>query len=188
MAEAVNMIDLLAAIAAVAIEPMLDGRCDEYRPGAQAIELDHGVRLHLAQTRDHVWLCFSVPEGSYGTLDLRVESPQLANAMNLHASAQLGEWAADDPAAAPKNAQDPLWGRVHGWWANVVGFEGISETPEGPQVSYRTLTAREIQLSKARFDRGEWLLLATLSDIAVPEGQASTVRWPAKGAAKITAS
>lgn len=107
--------------------------------------------------------------------------------MNLHASAQLGEWAADDPAAAPKNSLDPLWGQVHGWWANVVQFKGIAETASGRHASYRTLTGREIQLSKARFGRGKWRLSATLSDIALPGGKATTIRWPTEGSSPVTA-
>ena len=176
------MLIALSALAATTLEPMLDGRCDEYA-GAETHALGGSVRMFLTQTRDHVWLCFAVPEGSYGTLDLRIEAPRLPKALNLHASAQLGEWVADDPAAAPKNGRDPLWWRLGGWWANVVRAGGVI----GGQIDYRTLTGREIQLSKARFGRGDWRVSANLSDVAAPAGQMSAVKWPANGTHHIKA-
>jgi len=72
--------------------PLLDGRCDEYENlAAQAHPLRPGITLYLHQDHDHVWLCYTVPAGSFGTLDLRLQSPLQPAALNLHVSAQLGD-------------------------------------------------------------------------------------------------
>ena len=176
------MIALAAPAAAALVEPMLDGRCDDHAEIAQTIAADAGATVYVRQTEDHVWLCFAVPEGSYGTLDLRIEAPRLRQALNLHASAQLGEWPADDPEAAPKEGSSPVWWRnVDGWWGSVTPFNGMRTTPEGRQINFRTVRGRELQLSKRRFGLGEWKLAATISDVAGPGGGAVSVRWPISG-------
>lgn len=172
------MIALAAAIALA--EPMLDGRCDDHAGIAEATALG-GVTAYLLQTRDHVWLCFALPAGSHGTADVRIESPGLTVPLNLHASAQLGEWAADDPEAAPKDGSSPIWGNADGWWANVVPFGGLITTPNGPRANYRTISGREMQLSKRRFGKGQWELVATISDVAGADGKQVSIRWPAAG-------
>lgn len=174
------MIELAAAAAAL-VEPMLDGRCDEHVEIANTYAVDAGVTAYVRQTKDHVWLCFTLPPDSHGTTDLRVEAPKLAKALNIHASAQLGEWAADDPDSAPKDGASPIWGKVDGWWANVVPFGGLTTTPEGRQVNYKTIPGRELQLSKRRFGRGEWKLVATISDVAAAGNERISVRWPSSG-------
>lgn len=149
---------------------------------AQTLAADGGTTIYVRQTKDHVWLCFAVPDGSYGTLDLRVETPRLAKALNLHASAQLGEWPADDTSAAPKDGSSPLWWRgVDGWWGSVTPFNGMVTTPEGRSLNFRTVSGRELQLSKRRFGAGEWRLVATISDVALPDGKQISVRWPRSG-------
>lgn len=175
------MIELVAAAAAL-VEPMLDGRCDDHVEIAQTIAADAGATVYVRQTKDHVWLCFAVPEGSYGTLDLRIEAPHLAKPLNLHASAQLGEWTADDAEAAPKDGSSPVWWRnVDGWWGSVTPFNGMRTTPEGRQINFRTVRGRELQLSKRRFGLGEWKLAATISDVAGPGEERVSVRWPQSG-------
>jgi hypothetical protein len=175
------VIELVAAAAAL-VEPMLDGKCGDHVEIAQTMAADGGTTVYVRQTKDHVWLCFAVPEGSYGTLDLRIEAPQLPNALNLHASAQLGEWLADDPAAAPKDGSSAIWWRnIDGWWASVTPFNGMATTPEGRRVNFRTVRGREMQLSKRRFGMGEWKLVATISDVAGPTDERISVRWPAAG-------
>ena len=171
----------LAAAAAVLVEPMLDGRCGDHVEIAQTMAVDGGVTAYVRQTKDHVWLCFALPPDSHGTTDLRIEAPSLVAALNIHASAQLGEWAADDPDSAPKDGASPIWGNADGWWANVVPFGGLITTPEGRRANYRTIPGREIQLSKRRFGSGEWKLAATVSDVAAPGGGQISVRWPASG-------
>ena len=172
------MIELIAAAAAL-VEPMLDGRCDDHFEIARTWAVDGGVTAYLRQTADHVWLCFALPPDSHGTTDLRIEAPALPAALNIHASAQLGEWAADDPGAAPKDGASPIWGKADGWWANVVPFGGLITTPDGRRASYKAIPGREMQLSKRRFGSGEWKLVATISDVAGPGEERISVRWPA---------
>ena len=172
----------LAAAAAVLVEPVLDGRCDDHVEISQTMAAIGGTTVYVRQTKDHLWLCFAVPEGSYATLDLRIEAPRLPKAMNLHASAQLGQWAADDPEAAPKDGSSAIWWRnIDGWWASVTPFNGMAATPEGQRVNFRTVRGREMQLSKRRFGLGEWKLVATISDVAGPNDERISVRWPAAG-------
>ena len=175
----------LAGLAAALFEPMLDGRCDDHVEGARAIAADGGVTAYVRQTRDFVWLCFAVPEGSYATLDLRLEAPGLPKPANLHASAQLGEWIADDPASAPDSASSPIWWRnIDGWWASTTPFNGMAATADGPRPNFRPVRGREIQLSKRRFGHGEWRVAATISDVA-SEPDSVTVRWPRSGSFSI---
>jgi hypothetical protein len=176
------MIPLL--IAAAAAEPMLDGRCDDYAGTAAVAELT-GVKAYVRQTTEHVWLCFAVPEGSYASLDLTIQAPKLAKPLNLHASAQLGEWAADNPAAAPANASSPEWWNVDGWWASTTPFNGAITTPQGRQVNFRTVAGRELQLSKRRFGTGAWSLSATLADVQGGSDTMISVRWPRSGSFRL---
>lgn len=176
---------LLVAVAAAAIEPMLDGECDEYSPAvgqASAGQVSGFVR----ETRDHVWICFGVPEGSYASVDLRLEAPKLKSALNLHASAQLGEWAADDPAAAPTSANGQGWWNAAGWWASTTPFNGSIATPQGRQINFRTVRGREFQLSKVRFGRGTWRLSAALADVRTGPDRNGEARWPAAGSYRLT--
>ena len=173
---------LMVVAAAALVEPMLDGSCDDHVEIAETRAADGGVTVYVRQTKDHLWLCFAMPEGSYGTLDLRVEAPKLPQALNLHASAQLGEWPADVPDAAPKDGSSALWWRdVNGWWGSVTPFNGMTATPEGRRVNFRAVRGRELQLSKRRFGAGEWKIVATISDVAAPDDKRISIRWPVSG-------
>lgn len=171
-----------AAQNAATAEPMLDGRCEEHRAaGVQPQPVGNGVTAYLRQTANHVWLCFDVPQGSYAPLDLRLEAPRLQRAINLHASAQLGEWDADDPSAAPADSASPLWWKVEGWWANTIVFNGMTDTPQGRRARFRFAEGREIQFSKDRFGRGTWRLSADIMNVAGPDGEMISLRWPSAG-------
>lgn len=171
----------LVGLAAAIAEPALDGRCDDHGEVGEAIAAEGGVTVYVRQTRDFVWLCFAVPEGSYATLDLMLDAPGLPRPLNLHASAQLGEWIADDPDLAPKNASSPIWWRnIDGWWASTTPFNGMTATLDGLRPNFRTVRGREMQLSKRRFGNGEWAMVAAISDVAAGQDRI-TVRWPRSG-------
>ncbi len=139
--------------------PLLDGRCDEYQSmGAELIAEGDAISVLLFQDADYVWICYALPAESYGTLDLVVDSPGLTDPMNLHVSAQLGEWRADRPDEAPQDSNSDRWWRIDGWWSNAVSFNGMKETDEGPRLNFQSSEGRELQLSKARFGRGIWRL------------------------------
>lgn len=176
--------DPAVPLAAPLAVPLVDGDCGEYAAlGAAPVAMAPGVDLFAYQDPHHVWLCFTVPPGGFGILDLRIEAPALAEALNLHVSAQLGEWPADRPEAAPANALDERWWNVHGWTANPLRFRGVDRTEEAAQAQFESAPARELQLGKARFGRGEWRL--GFSILAVrPEGDGAfgDVEFPAGGA------
>ena len=175
---------LLAAtpVAAVGglVYPLLDGVCDEYSQlESRVYELPHGVQLNLVQDADYVWLCYSLPPESYGTLDLRIETPALEDPLNLHVSAQLGEWRADHPDEAPVGPSSDIWWRIEGWSANSVRINGTRETPQGPRPHFLADVGRELQLSKSRFGRGEWRLRFEIRNVQVG-GEDVTILYPAQ--------
>jgi len=145
---------------------LLDGRCDEYRHiGAEVVAEGGDISVFLFQDAYYVWLCYALPDESYGTLDLVVDSPELVNPVNLHVSAQLGEWRADRPDEAPQNAESDQWWKVRGWWSNAVSWNGVRETDQGPRANFRASAGRELQMSKTRFGRGTWRLRFSIGSV-----------------------
>ena len=145
------------------IPPIIDGRCEEYKKQKSIqIKMDDFVTLYVYQNQHFVWLCYNNTEGGTGLLDLRIEAPGLKKAMNLHISAQLGEWPADKPEMAPTEGTSADWWNHKGWTANTVWFNGYrmrtSETGEEQVANWRNAPDREMQISKERFGRGEWKL------------------------------
>lgn len=137
--------------------PLVDGNCSEYRQlKSDSVQLDANVKLFLYQDRDYVWMCYTYPAGSYGTLDLQVLTPTLGKPINLHVSGQLGEWQADTPEAAPENPESDKWWNNVGWIANPVWINGMDRSGEKPRYRFKNSPARELQLSKKRFGTGSW--------------------------------
>lgn len=124
-----------------------------------------GIPVFLFQDAHYVWLCYALPDESYGTLDLVVDSPKLAEPINLHVSAQLGEWPAGHPGEAPQEAESDRWWKVHGWWSNAVSWNGVRETDQGPRANFRASEGRELQLSKTRFGSGTWRLRFSIDNV-----------------------
>ncbi len=159
--------------------PLFDGRCDEYADlSAQSTELPHDVTLWTFQDAAYVWLCLALPEESMGTIDLRIEAPGLEDAVNLHVSAQLGEWRADFPDEAPQDAASPIWGTTHGWFANAATTAYRQDEEGELQRTWAYSEGREVQLDKDRFGRGSWKLHLQLEMIRDDEGQFQTVFHP----------
>lgn len=176
------MLLVLACMPAVAAEPMLDGSCAEHLELADSTyEINERMTLYISEREDHVWLCYTVPEGQMGMLDLTVDSPGLERPLNLHVSAQLGEWPAGDPGAVPSVPEDPRWWNVAGWHANTLRFRGARETEQGRYPVFRSAPGREMQLAKSRFGTGEWKLVFAIDS----HSQQTGVRWPAEGTLKI---
>jgi len=148
--------------------PLLDGRCDEYAAlPHDAFAVARGVELDVFQDRDYVWLCVGLPPGDFGAVDLVVATPGLAGPLNLHASAQLGEWPATQPP--PADASSSTWGNQRGWSAVTVPFHG---TDDAGQVRFSPTPARELQLAKQRFGRGAWRLDLTVHAVSTIGGDA----------------
>lgn len=186
---------LLAASAAAAAEksggpdyPLMDGACDEYPALAQSRHrIADGIELFLFQDRDYVWLCYTLPQNSFGMADFVVDAPGLQKKLNLHVSAQLGEWPADEPDAAPDSADSPKWWNHSGWSGTTVPFNGASASLDAagkPKVDYnfRRTRGRELQLSKARFGRGEWRWHIDIRNVADgTDGGQRAFRFPETG-------
>lgn len=154
--------------------PLLDGRCDDYAALAhEQHAVARGVDLAVFQDRDYVWLCITLPPGDFGALDLALSAPALAAPLDLHASAQLGEWPAD--ATPPNDPGAPVWGNQRGWAAATVPFHGMAADGH---VRFAPTPARELQLAKARFGRGTWRFHATVHDVTTAGGD---VRFPSTG-------
>jgi len=173
---------VLAAGGASPAYPLLDGACSEYEAlGATAVRVDADVRLMTFQDADYVWFCFTLPAGSYGTLDMQIKAPGMEAPTNLHVSAQLGEWRADRPNEAPQDANSDKWWKVSNWWANTLRFNGGVETKSGSQPKFLTGEGRELQISKAKFGRGAWNIRFEINDIATSGGGSfRAVRFPAR--------
>lgn len=159
--------------------PLVDGRCSEYAAlGAEPLALSPDVSLRVHQDRHFVWLCFEYPQGSFATLDMALATPSLVEPLNLHVSAQLGEWPIDNPELAPKNAESALWWNVDGWTANTLRVNGMDRSGDTPTLRFKHTPARELQLAKARFGRGTWALRMTLASVKMPDGRFVDVTFP----------
>jgi hypothetical protein len=156
--------------------PLLDGRCDEYTSlAAEHHDVAPGVELFVFQDTSYVWLCYTLPHDAFGPLDLVVAAPGLDEPLNLHASAQLGEWPASKPDAMPKDASSEQWWNQHGWTGMPVRFNGAAA--DGT-IKFRPTPTRELQLGKRRFGRGTWRLRATIYGVG---GGGSDAKFPAAG-------
>ena len=149
--------------------PMLDGRCGDVAALGEAHALPYGLTLHIFQDAGYVWLCVPLDGNDYGVLDMYLEAPNLPAPLNLHVSAQLGEWRADQPDSAPKTANSSKWWEIGGWLSNPLRFNGMIE--DGSRPNFRQNPGREVQLSKTHFGQGTWKIQLKLTAIAAAEGQ-----------------
>ncbi len=167
--------------AAMHTYPLLDGRCQEYAElGATQVPIAADSVLHIFQDEAYVWLCASLPPASYGTGNLWIESPGLAAPLNLHVSAQLGEWPADHSEAAPQDASSDRWWNNKGWASNIMAFGGLRSRGERKVPRFLPAQGSEFQLSKERFGRGQWQLRLSLSGVASAEGGLTTIHLPSQ--------
>lgn len=167
--------------------PMVDGDCGEYAAlGAQRHVVDADVALSIHQDRHCIRVCCTLPEHSFGMLDMRVESDALAKPLNLHVSAQLGEWPADDPEAAPRSASsDVRWRtRLDGQLAAVswAGHLGCIARP-----AFVHARGREVQLARSRFGSGPVRLVLDIARIRRADSSDSALRVPERGVLTVPA-
>ncbi len=159
--------------------PIVDGVANEYEAlGAERIPLNNDVILYIYQDDHYVWLSYTYPEGSYGTCDLTLDTSELTEPINLHVSAQLGEWPANDPEAAPQNPESELWWDTGGWTANPVWINGMDKSGETPRYRFKNGEARELQLSKEHFGRGTWQLTFEIRAVRNSEGEMYSIIFP----------
>jgi hypothetical protein len=163
------MLSFLAAALAARPYPLADGRCSEYADiGAERLALEHGVTLWAYQDKHFVWLCLQPANDGMAVLDLGLDAPGLEEPLDLHVSAQLGEW--PWRVEAPATPADPLWGRTTGWTGNVSPHRFTARDQGGFAHQVGKVAGRELQLSKARFGRGTWRLIVSLQFLEGDDG------------------
>lgn len=168
--------------------PLMDGRCDEFPAIAEArYAVAEGVTLYQFQDHHYVWFCYTIPSGDFGTMDLQVSAPGLEAPLNLHVSAQLGEWRADRPQDAPPDPQSERWWNHREWTGFWTGFNGFEVRPgqSGQSPRFKTHPGREVQLDKRRFGRGEWRWSIEIRGITGVDGQKRTLHYPERGEARL---
>ena len=159
--------------------PLVDGDCGEYKElKAKILKLSEDVDLNIYQDEHYVWACYTYPEGSFGTLDLTLKTKVLEKALNLHVSAQLGQWPADQPELAPQEANSDLWWITEGWTANTVWFNGMDKSTETPRFNFKNAKARELQFSKEQFGRGSWQMKFNIRSIKNAKGESYSITYP----------
>lgn len=180
---------LFVSPAVPAQPPLVDGDCSEYtRLKARRYSVSTDVVLYFYQDKHFVWFCYSYPEGSFATADLKLVTAVFTSGINLHVSAQLGEWPADKPDKAPKNAESDLWWNHKGWTANTVWINGMDRSGPTPRYRFKNAKAREMQLGKERFGRGRWKFSLDIRSIRGADGKTYDVTFPATGQQEVKIS
>ena len=170
-----------AGLAACSTEghPLLDGDCGEYAGlGADELDLGDGITLHVTQDEEAVYVCLPLPEDSFGMMDIEIDTPELAAPLNLHISAQLGEWPLGE--SGPDSPNSDAWWATEGWFANTAYFNGMTDYDGQPGPRFKSAKGREVVLSKARFGRGLWELRFRISGIMVGD-ESRSVTYPDTG-------
>ena len=162
------------------IHPMVDGRNLEWdKLNKKTIELSKDVNLFIFQNESYVWISYDFPKGSFGTLDMIIETEKIINPINLHVSTQLGEWNLGDKENIPKTATSNLWWNNQGWTANNLWANGIDTVSyDTPEFKIKNGDIREIQLSKLRFGRGKWKIKLEINAIKTKEGSFINLEYP----------
>lgn len=162
--------------------PLVDGSCTEYRLlKSDSVKIDDRVTLYYYQDSYFVWFCYTYPMGSFGTMDLKLTTQNHPAPINLHVSAQLGEWLVGDTEAIPQDAQSDKWWNISGWTANTVWINGMDRSGETPRFKFKNAPARELQLSKERFGKGEWNFSMDIRSIKNSDESFYNISFPASG-------
>lgn len=153
---------------------LLDARCEEAAwSAATKTDAGGGVTLLAMADATYVYLCWTMPPDSLGTLDLYVEA-QDGTQTDLHVSAQTGE--------RTRGADGwPDWAGFNnhvGWYGPPVAFDGMKTTASGKTIpDFRPSAARELQIERARFGEGPWKILFQVRSLGA-DG-AGSVDYPA---------
>lgn len=159
--------------------PLVDGKIDEYKKlGVKPITLPDNIHLFIYQNEHFVWVAYDYPENSYGTLDMEIQTNAIEKPINLHVSAQLGQWEIGNEEQRPKNGTSELWWEIEGWYANEVWANGVNRSKEPHRIKFKNAKAREVQLSKEHFGKGEWKIKLDIGAIADKEGKFHRVNFP----------
>jgi hypothetical protein len=159
-------------------EPMVDGDCGEYKSlPATRLAIGSDGQLFIYDNEHYIWFCYLPGSPAITMLDLVLKTDRFPAGLNLHVSAQLGEWPAERPDLMPKDAESGLWWNNTGWTASTIPVTGIDRSGAVPRPKLRAGTARELQLAKALFGSGDWVFAMEVYQI----GSAKRLRFPADG-------
>jgi len=124
-------------------------------------------------------LSYDYPDGSYGVLDMIVKTDKITEPINLHVSAQLGEWRVGDENNRPKTPTSDLWWNMNGWIANNLWANGIDTTSyDQPEFKIKNGEIREVQMSKERFGHGDWKVKLKIAAIKGENGKFYSIDFP----------
>ncbi len=158
--------------------PLVDGRIEDFQKlGVEPVQIDENVDLYLYQNDHNVWLAYTYPDGSYGTCDLYLSTEKLEEPVNLHVSAQLGQWPANSPEMAPDVPNSDQWWNHDGWYANEIWPNGFVMMDGLREMNFKNATAREFQFTKEKFGRGTWKMRFDIRAIKTTDGMKS-IRYP----------
>ncbi len=159
--------------------PIVDGKYSDYiKLGVKPMALSDDVNLYIYQNEHYVWLAYNYPEGSYGTLDLEIDTDSLEKPLNLHVSAQMGEWEVGNELQEPKVSDSDLWWETEGWISNVVWLNGMDRSGDEPQINFKNAECRELQISKTKFGKGTWKLKFNIRAIVGADGERYEINYP----------
>lgn len=162
--------------------PLLDGDCDDHRAaGVVPQSIADGVSLYVRLDEGQLWLCATLAPGDLGVLDLQLVMPAYPEGLNLHVSAQLGQWPLDQPALAPTRADSPDWWNHRGWSGSTLRFNGKVEADGQRRPRLLPGPARELQIDVAHFGAGEWRLVLLFGQL----GGQDRLRHPPDGTALV---
>lgn len=152
---------------------LLDTRCEhaEWSDAARVV-VSPAVDLLLKQDSESVFLCLTLPEGSYGTLDLYLQTAAGEAPWNLHVSAQVGE-------RQRGAAGWPEWqfGNHRGWFSPAVPLRGAEVVEGRARLTFTSVAGREVQLERSRFGSGPWRVMLELRSLG-PAHDGSAVYPP----------
>ncbi len=159
--------------------PLIDGKYDDYITlEIEPINIYEGVDLYIYQNEHYVWIAYSMPEGSYGPLDMHIKTDKVGDYLNLHVSGQNGEWYLNEPSTSPDGPESDKWWNMNGWNANVVWPNGIDQNGDNFRYKFKLANARELQLSKARFGKGSWNIKMKIGSIKEKDGTYGKFEFP----------
>jgi hypothetical protein len=152
---------------------MVDGHFSpkEWEDAAE-IPMPESIRLYFKQSGEFVYVCVRLPKGRYGFTDLYLSTPE-GPAVNLHASAKLGERVLTDN-------RWPEWT----WWNNADWVANVSRVDSFEKRTFLPEDLREFQIRRSRFPGGRWLVrlevsVASKDDykaVAFPEGTSNKAK------------
>jgi hypothetical protein len=155
---------------------LLDTRCEPAEwSDAVRVVVSPAVELLLKQDAESAFLCLTLPDGSYGTLDLYLQAAPGEAPWDLHVSAQVGE-----RQRGPAGWPEWQFGNHRGWFSPAVPLRG-SEVVEGrAKLTFTPVAGREVQLERSRFGSGPWKVMFELR--ALGPAHDGSVVYPAGAA------